>query len=321
DHVAWAGLHVYDLVFPVFVFMMGVAIPFSLRRMLATSGRAAAERRIARRAVLLFILGVLYYGGLSHPLSDVRWLGVLQRFGICYLAAGTLFLNSTPRALVGVCVGLIVGYWVLLRFVPVPGFGAGDFAEGHNLTNWLDMKFLPGRKWDGDHDPEGLLSTLPAIASCLLGVFSGMWLQSERRIPLLRAAALFIAGGVVFAAGRIWAQDFPVIKKIWTSTFVLEAGGIGAMALATFYLVIDVWKVRAWATPFVWVGSNALAVYILCNVVEFGPLARRFAGGSVEAILDRMRPGLGGLVVAVLSICLCFAAARFLYRRKIFLRL
>jgi predicted acyltransferase len=321
EHVPWEGLHLYDLVFPGFIFIMGVAIPFSLTRMLEVSGRPATERRIYRRAAILFVLGILYYGGLSHPISDVRWLGVLQRFGLCYLAAALLFLNFSTRALIGACAGLLVGYWVLLRFLPVPGLGAGQFAEGQNLTNWLDKMFLPGRKWDGDHDPEGYLSTLPAIASCLLGVLSGIWLRMERTPPAMKAVLLAAAGALLYSFGHLWGIHFPVIKKIWTSSFVLEAGGISATALAVFYLVIDVWKVRAWATPFVWVGANALTIYLLCNVVEFGPLARRFVGGSVESALDKVRVGLGGLVAAILSIGLCFAVARFLYRRKIFLRL
>jgi predicted acyltransferase len=321
DHVPWAGLHLYDLVFPTFVFMMGVAIPFSLTRMAELHGQAAAVHRIYRRSLILVLLGILYYGGLSHPISDVRWMGVLQRFGICYLAAGLLFLNCRTRELIGICAGLLIGYWVLLRFVPVPGIGAGHFAEGQNLTNWLDKMYLPGRKWDGDHDPEGLLSTFPAIASCLLGVLSGMWLRNGRVAPSKKAGFLAAAGAALFLLGCLWGTDFPVIKKIWTSTFVLEAGGISAMALAGFYLVIDVWKVRTWAMPFVWVGANALTIYILCNIIEFGPLARRFVGGSVESVLDRVWPGMGGLVTALLSILLCFAVARFLYRRKIFLRL
>jgi predicted acyltransferase len=321
DHVPWEGLHLYDLVFPTFVFMMGVAIPFSLTRMVEVSGQPAAERRIYRRSAILILLGILYYGGWSHPIADVRWLGVLQRFGICYLASGLLFLNFRLRVLIGVCAGLLIGYWLLLRFVPVPGIGAGQFAEGQNLTNWLDKMYLPGRKWDGDHDPEGILSTLPAIASSLLGVLSGIWLRQARTAPAMKAVMLAAAGAVLLLFGHLWGLHFPVIKKIWTSSFVLETGGISAMALAGFYLVIDVWKVRAWSTPFVWVGANALTIYLLCNVIEFGPLARRFAGGSVESALDRVRPGLGGLVVAVLSIGLCFAVARFLYRRKIFLRL
>jgi predicted acyltransferase len=321
EHVPWAGFHLYDLVFPTFIFLMGVAIPFSVPRMVAVAGRAAAERRIYRRGLILVALGILYYGGFSHPFSDVRWAGVLQRFGLCYLSAALLFLNFRLRVLVGVCAALLVGYWALLTFVPVPGIGAGHFGEGLNLTNWLDKMYLPGRKWDGDHDPEGYLSTLPAIASCLLGVFAGLWLQNGRASPLSRAALLAAAGAALLIAGQLWGLQFPVIKKIWSSSFVLVAGGCSALALASFYLVIDVWRVRAWAAPFVWVGANALTIYLLCNTVDLGSLASRFVGGSISSFLDGVRPGLGGLLTALLSIALCFAVARFLYRRRIFLRL
>lgn len=321
DHVPWAGLHFYDLVFPLFVFLMGVAIPFSLSRMVEVSGRPAAMRRIFRRAALLFLLGVFYYGGLSHPISDVRWAGVLQRFALCYLGAGLLFLYARPRGLAATCAVLLLGYWALLRFVPVPGIGAGHFEEGQNLANWLDRMYLPGRKWDGDHDPEGILSTLPAIASCLLGILAGNWLRDPRLSPARRAAMLAGAGAGLLVLGLAWGVPFPIVKKLWTSSFVLVAGGISALAMAAFYFVIDVWRIRAWAAPFVWVGANALTVYLLCNVVDFGALANRFVGGNVTSSLDALRPGLSGLTEALFSIFLCFAVARFLYQRKIFLRL
>jgi|CZKI01.1.fsa_nt_gi predicted acyltransferase len=321
DHADWAGFHFEDFIFPLFVFLMGVAIPFSLSRMVETSGRPAAVRRIFRRAALLFLLGVFYYGGLSHPLSDVRWLGVLQRFGLCYLGAGLLFLYVRPRGLVAVCAALLVGYWALLTFVPVPGVGAAHFAEGQNLANWFDRMYLPGRKWDGDHDPEGFLSTFPAVASCLLGVFCGLWLRDPQVPPARRAAVLAAAGAILLVLGAAWGIQFPVIKKLWTSSFVLVAGGFSALAMAAFYLVIDVWRVRAWAAPFVWVGANSIAVYLLSNIVDFGSLARRFVGGNVTSWLDVLRPGLSGLAEALFSIFLCFAVARFLYRRKIFIRL
>lgn len=321
DHVPWAGLHFYDLVFPLFIFLMGVAIPFSLARMVESLGRPAAVRRILRRAALLFLLGVFYYGGLSHPISDVRWAGVLQRFGLCYLGAGLLFLYARPRGIAATCAVLLVGYWALLRFVPVPGIGAGHFEEGRNLANWLDRMYLPGRKWDGDHDPEGYLSTLPAVASCLLGVLCGMWLRDGRAPPARRAAMLAGAGAVLLMLGLAWGIPFPIVKKIWTSSFVLAAGGISALAMSAFYLVVDVWRFRAWAAPFAWVGANALTVYLLCNIVDFGSLSRRFMGGNITSWLDGLRPGLSGLTEALFSIFLCFAVARFLYRRRVFIRL
>jgi len=321
DHVPWAGLHFYDVVFPLFVFLMGVAIPYSLSRMVEVSGRPAAIRRILRRSALLVLLGIFYYGGLAHPFSDIRWLGVLQRFGLCYLGAGILYLYVRPRGLAATCAALLVGYWLLMRFVPVPGVGAGNFEEGKNLSNWIDRMYLPGRKWDGAWDPEGILSTLPAVASCLLGIFAGNCLRDGRLSPARKAAVLAGMGAALLAVGLAWAVPFPVIKKLWTSSFVLVTGGISALALAGFYLVIDVWRIRAWAAPFVWVGANALTVYLLSNIVDFGALARRFTGGTVTAWLDTVRPGLSGVTEALVSIALCFAVAGFLYRRKIFLRL
>jgi predicted acyltransferase len=258
---------------------------------------------------------------LARPFGEVRLLGVLQRLALCYFFAGLLFIYVRPRNLVAICAGLLVGYWVLLTFVPVPGFGAGDFAEGHNLTNWLDQHFLPGRKWDGDHDPEGLLSTLPAIASCLLGIFAGLLLRDSARTERQKAVLLAGAGVVLIILGQVWGLQFPVIKKIWTSSFVLVAGGWSMVLLAMFHFVIEGWKVRAWATPFVWLGTNAITIYLISNVTDFGGLSARFTGGDVAAWLDARWTGLGGLVLAIVSVLLCMAVGRFLYQRKVFLRL
>jgi predicted acyltransferase len=321
DHVDWVGFHFYDLIFPLFVFMVGVSITFSLTRLAATEGRGAALRRVLRRALLLYVLGLLYYGGFDGPISHIRLMGVLQRLGLCYLFAGLLYVYLRPRALVAVFVAILVSYWALLTFVPVPVWGAGDFAEGHNLTNWIDQRFLPWRKWDGDHDPEGILSTIPAVASCLLGVFSGLLLRDPARSERQKARLLAGGGAALLLLGWLWGLEFPVIKKIWTSSYVLVAGGWSMLLLSTFYLVIDVWRVRSWSLPFVWIGTNALAIYLITNVADFWKLSSRFVGGDVAAWLDARWTGLGGLTTGFLSMLLCMAVGRFLYRRKIFLRL
>ena len=321
EHVPWAGFHFYDLIFPLFVFMAGAAIPFSLDRMVAHGGAGRAFRRVAWRTGWLYALGLLYYGGFATPLTELRLLGVLQRLALCYGAAGGLYLCLRPRGLAVATAALLLGYWVLLTFVPVPGFGAGDFQEGHNLTNWLDAHFLPLRKWDGDHDPEGMLSTLPAIASCLLGVLAGVWLKRAPHPTAGRGWLLVAAGASLLVLGHLWGLQFPLIKKIWTSSFVLVAGGWSMLLLGGFYLVADVWKIQAWARPFAWVGSNALVIYLVSNVVDFNALSARFTGGTIASGLDAVWPGLGGLVLALVSIVLCFALCRFLHERKIFLRL
>jgi len=317
EHRAWAGFAFYDLIFPLFIFIVGVSLTFSLGRLMAQHGRTAALGRVARRTLLLYALGVFYYGGFATPFEQIRLLGVLQRIALCYFFAGLAYCYLSHRGQVALCATLLVGYWALMSFVPVPGFGAGDFAEGKNLANWIDKEFLPLRKWDGDHDPEGLLSTLPAIAHCLLGVFAGRTLQ---RADLTEARKLMWLGGggvALVVAGWLWHLQFPVIKKIWTSSFVLVSCGYSSLLLALFYGLIDVCGWRRWATPFVWIGMNPITIYLTHQLVDLKAIAGRFVGGDIHAALGRG----GDLAVALGVILLTFWLSRFLFRRKIFLRL
>ena len=232
-----------------------------------------------------------------------------------------VYLWLKPRSVVGIVCLLLVGYWALLTFVPVPGFGAGDFSEGHNLTNWIDFHYLPFRKWDGDHDPEGILSTFPAVATCLLGVIAGQCLRDPARGEWRKVRLLILAGSVLMVLGFVWGLQFPIIKKIWTSSFVFVAGGWSMVLLGAFYMVADVLKLGRWLQPFVWLGSNALAIYMVSNVVNFGSLSERFVGGDVLGALNGVWGGFGDLSQALVSILLCILLAGFLYRRKVFLRL
>lgn len=315
-HKAWAGFHFEDLIFPLFVFIAGVSLVFSLDKALGQSGRRTAVLRIVRRFALLYFLGILYYGGFSTPFEKIRLLGVLQRIALCYLFAGLLYCYLKPRALAGVCVGLLVGYWALMSFVPVPGHGAGNFAEGANLANYIDQQYLPLRKHDGDHDPEGLLSTLPAIASCLLGVFAGLLLKNPLINDRKKVLRLVLAGLACLAVGWAWHLNFPVIKKIWTSSFVLVAGGYSYLLLAAFYQIVDVWKFQKWATPFVWIGVNPITIYFGGKFIDFEAMAKLFVGGPVGAACGQY----GELVLAVTTIGFGLLFLRFLYQHKIFLR-
>lgn len=315
-HKAWEGFHFEDLIFPLFVFIVGVSLVFSVGKSLETVGRPATLVRIARRSLLLFVLGLLYYGGLSHPIEKVRLLGVLQRMALCYFFASLLFCFLKPRALIAVCAGLLIGYWALLSFVPVPGHGAGNFAEGANLANYVDKMYLPLRRHDGDHDPEGILSTLPAIASCLLGVFAGL-LVKNKALPDRRRVHLLVACGLgCLAAGWLWHLNFPVIKKIWTSSFVLVAGGYSFLLFAAFYQIIDIWKIRKWAMPFVWIGVNPITIYFGGKFIDFEAMAKLFVGGPVAAALGPYAT----LVMALTTLFFGFWFLRFLYERRIFLR-
>ena len=320
-HVDWEGVHFYDLIFPMFVFVTGVSIVFSLTTLVEGEGRRAAHLRVLRRSAVLFVLGVIYYGGMSYNWPDIRLLGVLQRIALCYLFASLLFLNFNLRGLIVAFVTLLVGYWALMTFVPAPGIGSGSFAMGANLANWIDAQYLPGRKFYGPWDPEGLLSTLPAIATCLLGVFTGLLLKNSDLPPQQKSLALAGAGIVLVAAGHLWGLQFPVIKNIWTSSFVLLAGGYSLMLLGAFYQIIDHWGHRNWSAIFVWMGANAITLYLLNGLVDFQQVARRFVGGDIGDFLDaQLTPGAGRFAAAAGGLVIAALLANFLYRRKIFLR-
>lgn len=321
EHADWEGFRFYDLIFPLFVFIVGVSIVFSLTRMVERDGMAAAHRRVFRRFILLFAIALLYSGGFSTEWPNIRLLGVLNRIALCYLFASLLFLHLRLRGLIVACVALLGVYWGLMTFLPVPEIGAGSFAKGANLANWIDQHYLPGKKWDGAWDPEGLLSTLPAIATCLLGVLAGLLLRNTR-IDERRKVQWLIGGGMAAVAlGFAWGLQFPVIKKIWTSSYVLVAGGFSAMLLGAFHQVIDVWGHQRWATPFIWIGANAITLYLAENIIRFDKFAARFVGGDIKNFLDaHVGMGCGNLLAAVVGLLLAIALAGFLYRRKIFLR-
>jgi len=321
QHVAWEGFRFYDFIFPLLVFVTGVSIVLSLSRIVEREGALAAHWRVLRRSLLLFVLGLIYYGGASNPWPDIRLLGVLQRIALCYLFASLLFLNLRARGLAVVLVVLLVGYWALMTFVPVPGIGAGSFAQDANLARWIDAHYLPGMKWYGEWDPEGLLSTLPAIGTCLLGLFAGLLLRDTGIAPTRKALWLIGSGIAMLAGGYLWSLQFPIIKNIWTSSFVLVAGGYSALLLGTLYQVMDVWGRAAWATVFMWIGANAITLYLVGNIVNFQRLAARLVGGDLANALDaHLAKGAGNFLTATVGLALAITLANFLYRRKIFLR-
>jgi len=321
QHVDWAGFRFYDLLFPLFVFVIGISIVFSLSRLVEREGMWAAHERVLRRSFLLFVLGLIYYGGASNLWPEIRLLGVLQRIALCYLFASLLFLHLQLRGLSIAFASLLVGYWALMTFVPVPEVGAGVFAKDANLARWIDAQFLPGLRFYGEWDPEGLLSTLPAIATCLLGALTGL-LLNDRRMPQMEKACWLIGGGIVLlAAGHVWGLQFPVIKMIWTSSFVLVAGGYSLLLLGVFYLLIDILGRTAWTMVFLWFGANAIALYMINNLVEFKAVARRLVAGDVEKFIDAtVTAGAGAFVIVAVGLVLATLLARFLYNREIFVR-
>lgn len=320
-HAAWEGFTFYDLIFPLFIFITGVAITLSLPRLIEREGRRETRLRIVRRALLLYALGVIFYGGISQHWADVRLVGVLQRIAVCYLAASLLFMHLNWRGLVVSLIVLLGGYWALMTFMPVPGIGAGSFAPDANLANWIDRNYLPGRLWNVTRDPEGLLSTLPAIGTCLIGVLCGMTLKDERLAPARKSLVLIGAGVVMLAVGYLWSLQFPIIKALWTSSFVLVAGGWSAILLGLMHQIVDVRGYKAWSTALMWIGANAILLYFINGIVGFEPLARRFVGGDFGALIDAATtPGVARLLSHSLALVFVLALAGYLYRRKIFLR-
>jgi len=320
-HTDWAGLTFYDIIFPLFLFILGTAVPLSLDKIVAREGRDAALRRVIKRGVLLTALGVLYYGGISAGWDHIRWVGVLQRLAIGYVAASLLHLYVRPRGIAAIAAAVLVGYWALLTFVPVPGGVAGDFSRGHNWANWIDAPYLPGKIWYGDYDPEGLLSTFPAIVSALVGLFAGRWMQDASVAPERKLRGLIVAGVVLLALGYAWGLQCPIIKRIWTPSYTLVTGGWSLMLLTTFYYLIDVRRFARWSTPFVWIGSNALLIYLVSHLVDFRKVSSWFVGGEIGSVLDSIWRGSSGLALALVSVALCTALCGWLYERKFFVRL
>ena len=350
-HVEWAGFHFFDGIFPLFLFLTGVSIVFSLERILHSGGRLAAVKRIVRRSVLLFGLGVFYYGGVSKAWPDVALSGVLPRIAICYLVAALLCVWLTRRSVAVAAVICLVSYWAAMTFVPLPDVQlkhetlgkkgsqleakpptvlladvsttvTGTFEEGHNLAHYVDYRWLPGRKRNLYYTNEGLLSTLPALATTLFGVMAGWLLVCQSLSGRQKVARLLCAGLFAISLGMLWSVQFPIIKRIWTSSFCLVASGFACILLGVFYLLVDVWNQRKWCEPFVWIGSNALVLYLCESLVDFEALAARFTGGDVRLFLDgALGKGTGNLVTALVALILPVLLARFLYERRIFIRL
>ncbi|HKZ05426.1 MAG TPA: DUF5009 domain-containing protein [Methylomirabilota bacterium] len=267
-HADWHGCTPTDLIFPFFLFIVGVAIPFSLHSRAAT-GREAALARIFRRAALIFTLGLLLHAIPWFQWDTLRIPGVLQRIALCYLVAALVYLAAGPRGQAIWAGALLLAYWGAMTLVPVPGHGAGDLGKEWNLAAYLDRALLgPQHLWRVSkvYDPEGLLSTVPAVATTLLGVLTGGWLRSGRA-PALLWRGMAVAGVIFLAIGWLWGLAFPLNKPLWTSSYVLYTGGWALLVLAACYWLIEARGRAGWAAPFVVFGVNALALYFLSTLM------------------------------------------------------
>jgi predicted acyltransferase len=316
-HAEWHGLTPTDVIFPCFVFIVGVAIPLSR----PTPGR------VLRRAAIIFALGIVLNGAPYFDWATIRIPGVLQRIAVCYLVAALLFLGTRWRAQAVVTAALLLGYWAALTLVPVPGYGRGDLGPEGNLAAWLDRAVLGPHLWKAArvYDPEGILSTVPAIATALLGVLTGQWLQSGRSQRQI-LAGLALAGATAAVLGALWGLILPVNKSLWTSSYVLLTGGLALLLFAACYWAIEIRGWRRWSAPFVVFGVNALLLFFLSTLMARALTLIHVGGATLQktifdgAFAPWASPINASLAYAIAYLCLWWLALWGLYRAGIRLR-
>lgn len=319
EHVEWNGFHIMDTVFPTFLFIAGLSWPFSYASQVAKgSSRGKIYLKILRRFAILLFFGLLYNGlGESWNLTSARWCSVLGRIGLCWAISCVLFINFGRKAREIIAASLLVGYYLLLRFVPVPGAeGLDPFSFEGNLVGYIDRCITPGTFYKGTFDPEGLLSTIPAIVTAMLGVFTGEMLRDESISDKSKCLKMIVACAAMLAAGLIWSIWFPINKALWSSSFVLVAGAYSIGIFCIFYYITDVRGYRKWAFPFMVIGVNSITIYMAQAIIPFSRVSDFFFGGLVN-----MFPlPVGDVISSVCYVLVCWTLLYFLYRKKIFLK-
>ena len=342
NHAQWNGLTPTDLVFPTFVFVVGVSIVFAFDARLARGAdRGQLARHTVQRAAILFVFGIIVNSFPLFALAHMRFYGVLQRIAVCYLVAGLFYLyDQRAWTKVTALVAALVGYWILVRWAPIPGVGVPGrdvpfMDQTQNLVSWIDRHLFPHHLYlyAPDHnvrDPEGLLSDLPAIGTALMGILAGLWLRSRRAVAT-KTAGLAVASVVSLALGYAWSLEFPLNKNMWTSSFVLVAAGCSLALFAFTHWAIEQ---RGWRTGWTWVwlvfGSNAIAAYMVSELLPSALYTIEWGAGrgrenvigwlfahSFQHIPDA---GWAAFAYSVSFTAVCFVPVWILYRKKIFLK-
>lgn len=340
-HADWHGWTPTDLVFPFFLFIVGVAIAIAFTKRLERGvEQAELIPKVVRRAAILFGLGLVMAAwpfftfspefGLASQLTRIRIMGVLQRIALCYLVASFLFLYTTPKGRQWWLIGLLLVYWAAMALIPVPGYGAGllDDPVG-NLASYLDRVLLGRHLWGGAdymRDPEGLFSTLPAIATTLFGIWTGSLLIDKNRESLEKVAVLFARGVVLVIIGYVWDWFFPINKPIWTSSYAVFTAGQAMCTLALCYWLIDIKGYKNWTKPFVIYGVNALVVYVASGI-----LARTLGVISVgdtslqgwlfaTVFAPLAPPKMASLLYAIVWVLCWYAVLHAMHKRNIIIK-
>ncbi|MGF2413894.1 acyltransferase family protein [Ferruginibacter sp.] len=328
-HTPWNGFTFYDVIFPLFIFIAGVSMPFSFGKQLNqphSPGSCLHEsvakkniyRSLIKRTLILIFLGMIVNGLFKwQDYEHTRMASVLGRIALSCFFAAIIYLNCNLRSQIIWFAVILLAYWAAMMLIPVPGFGAGVLTSEGNLEGYIDRILLPGKLHRAVYDPEGLLSTIPAIGSAMLGIFTGQFLQNEKLSSARKALIIAIAGAVLLLCGALWGIVFPINKNMWTSSFVLYAGGWSMLLFALFYFVIDVAGYKKWSMPFVWVGCNSILIYMAAHgVVNFESTSTFLFGGLFNKAPAIWHDALLWTGVAIIQ----FAAMNFLFMKKWFLK-
>ncbi|OGR69278.1 MAG: hypothetical protein A2081_05520 [Elusimicrobia bacterium GWC2_61_19] len=333
DHAEWNGCTMTDLVFPFFLFIVGVSIVFSLARRLEKGTTAGLVPQILKRALIIYAFGMVLNAIPNYHPSTIRILGVLQRIAICYFFGSLLFIKTGLKTQIAVVAAALLGYWLAMTYIPVPGIGAGILTKEGSLASWLDRVVLGAHTYRGGvYDPEGLLSTIPSLATTLLGVFTGLWLRSGRT-QFEKVRGMLAAGLVSAAAGWLWGLAFPLNKALWTSSYVLFTAGLALWLLAAIYWLVEMKGIKAWGRPFEVFGVNAIAAYMLpIFLLKFLVLYKLPVAGAAEP--EQLRviicDGVFGAWLSPLNASAAFAFSYMLlwlvpfwllYRKKIIIKI
>lgn len=318
EHPYWNGFTFYDLIFPLFIFLAGVSTPFSIGKAL-NDGKSKKEilLKVLKRGLILIFLGIVYNNGLQiKPIDDIRFMSVLGRIGIAYVFANIIFLYAKETFLIYWFAGLIVVYWLILKFTSAPGFPAGDLSMEGNFASFFDRNVLPGKLSRGIHDTVGLFNNIPAISNALAGIITGIFLQKQKITPTKKALYMALAGLFAVIIAQIWNLDFPINKNLWSSSFVMQTVGLSLLLFALFYYVIDVLKYTRWTLFFQVIGMNSILIYISGKFIDWEFTA--------DAFFKWLRQLTGEpysiLVIAIVLVFIKWLFLKFLYDKKVFLR-
>ncbi|AXE18391.1 heparan-alpha-glucosaminide N-acetyltransferase [Runella rosea] len=326
-HTKWSGLSFTDLVAPFFLFVVGVSIVFAYsKRKQDGSPKGELYKKIVIRSLKIFMVGMFLNLMPTFDFSDIRWTGTLHRIAFVFLGCAILFLNTNWKQQAWIGSIILVVYWLALTLIPTPGVGQVMLEPGVNLVAWFDSKFLPGKMWQGTWDPESILSTFPSIVSGITGMLAGRLLQSNFT-PNEKVNYLMTAGVFSAALGYFWGLGFPVNENLWTSSFVLVTSGFAALLLGALYFMVDILGKTKGTQPGIIFGANAIAVYVLGDVLALVFYGAKFGENSlnqhvVNGLINAgVAPNLASLLYALFFVSVNFIPAYWLYRKKIFIKL